>query len=162
MSGKAAKPSHEVARGKKDLLVTSVITDYDHRRRFVFVVESRGFQRCTVQYALNYVFSEILELKPVQEEALKDVFAVLPTACGKSQLAPKVCCYLHDRGFSVQKLPSQSYIIVGYGELAKSCFRHLIHFDGAHGKASLIQIYPHSCCPLDVLINLIHEVNFSL
>lgn len=57
-------------------------------------------------------FSNILELKPVQEEALlqfikpKDVFAVLPTGCGKSlifQLVPKVCAYLHDRGFNYPK-----------------------------------------------------------
>ena len=36
----------------------------------------------------------------------EDVFAVLPTGCGKSlifQLVPKVCSYLHDRGFSYPK-----------------------------------------------------------
>ena len=57
-------------------------------------------------------FTEILELKPVQEEALlhfvkrEDVFAVLPTGCGKSlifQLVPKVCEYLHDHGFDYPK-----------------------------------------------------------
>ena len=57
-------------------------------------------------------FTEILELKPVQEEALlhfvkrEDVFAVLPTECGKSlifQLVPKVCEYLHDHGFEYPK-----------------------------------------------------------
>ena len=34
------------------------------------------------------------------------MFAVLPTGCGKSlifQLVPKVCSYLHDRGFSYPK-----------------------------------------------------------
>ena len=46
--------------------------------------------RGAVQYALDTGFSDILELKPVQEEALdhfikrEDVFAVLPTGCGKS------------------------------------------------------------------------------
>ena len=57
-------------------------------------------------------FTEILELKPVQEEALlhfvkrEDVFAVLPTGCGKSlifQLVPKVCEYFHDHGFEYPK-----------------------------------------------------------
>ena len=56
---------------------------------------------------LNSGFSEILELRPVQEEALlhfikrEDVFG-----CGKSlifQLVPKVCSYLHDCGFSYPK-----------------------------------------------------------
>ena len=51
-------------------------------------------------------------MRPVQEEALlhfikrEDVFAVLPTGCGKSlifQFVPKVCSYLHDRGFSYPK-----------------------------------------------------------
>ena len=34
------------------------------------------------------------------------MFAVLPTECGKSsifQIVPKVCSYLHDRGFSYPK-----------------------------------------------------------
>ena len=34
------------------------------------------------------------------------MFAVLPTGCGKSlifQIVPKVCSYLHDRGFSYPK-----------------------------------------------------------
>ena len=66
-----------------------------------------------IQYALNSGFSEILELRPVQEEALlhfikrEDVFAVLPTGCGKSlifQLVPKGRSYLHDRGFSYPKV----------------------------------------------------------
>ena len=65
-----------------------------------------------VQYALDTGFTEILESKPVQEEALlhfvkrEDVFAVLPTGCGKSlifQLVPKVCEYLHDHGFEYPK-----------------------------------------------------------
>ena len=57
----------------------------------------RGF--CgAVQYALNSGFTNILELKAVQEEALlniikrEDVLAVLPNGCGKSlmfQLVPK-------------------------------------------------------------------------
>ena len=44
----------------------------------------RGF-RVALQYTLNSGFSEILELRPVQEEALlyfikrENVFAVLPT-----------------------------------------------------------------------------------
>ena len=50
-------------------------------------------------------------MRPVQEEALlhfikEDVFAVLPTGCGKSltfQLVPKVCSYLHDCRFSYPK-----------------------------------------------------------
>ena len=68
--------------------------------------------RGAVQYALDTGFTEILELKPVQEEAMlhfvkrEDVFTVLPTGCGKSlifQLMPKVCEYLHDRGFEYPK-----------------------------------------------------------
>ena len=68
--------------------------------------------RGAVQYALDTGFTEILELKPVQEEALlhfvkrEYVFAVLPTECGKSlifQLVPKVCEYLHDHGFEYPK-----------------------------------------------------------
>ena len=68
--------------------------------------------RGAVQYALDTGFTEILELKPVQEEVLlhfvkrEDVFAVLPTGCGKSlifQLVPKVCEYLHDHGFEYPK-----------------------------------------------------------
>ena len=67
-----------------------------------------------VQFALDSGFSNILELKPVQEEALlhfikwKDVFAVLPTGCRESlifQIVPRVCAYLHDlsRGFHYPK-----------------------------------------------------------
>ena len=68
--------------------------------------------RGAVQYALDTGFTEILQLKPVQEEALlhfvkrEDVFAVLPTGCGKSlifQLVPKVCECLHDQGFQYPK-----------------------------------------------------------
>lgn len=68
--------------------------------------------RGAVQYSLDSGFNEIFELKPVQEEALlhfvkrEDVFAVLPTGCGKSlifQLVPKVCEYLHDQGFQYPK-----------------------------------------------------------
>ena len=78
-------------------------------------VEGLEFERAfrgAIQYTLNSGFSEILELRPVQEEAFlhfinrEDVFAVLPTGCGKSlifQLVPKVCSYLHDRGFSYPK-----------------------------------------------------------
>ena len=70
-------------------------------------VEGHEFERAfrgAVQYALKSGFSKILELRPVQEEALlhfikrEDVLAVLPNGCGKSlifQLAPKVCSYLH-------------------------------------------------------------------
>ena len=56
-------------------------------------VEGPEFERAfrgAIQYALNSGFSEILELRPVQEEALlhfikhEDVFAVLPTGCDKS------------------------------------------------------------------------------
>ena len=54
--------------------------------------------RGAVQYALDIGFAEILELKPVQEEAWinyfvkrKDVFAVLPIEC--------VSEYLHGQGF---------------------------------------------------------------
>ena len=65
-----------------------------------------------VQFALDSGFSNILELKPVQEEALlhfikrKDVFAVLPAGCGNSlifQIVPRVCAYLHDREFNYPK-----------------------------------------------------------
>ena len=77
-------------------------------------VEGPKFKRAfrgAIQHALNSEFSEILELRPVKEEALlhfikEDVFAVLPTGCGKSltfQLKPKVCSYLHDCGFSYPK-----------------------------------------------------------
>ena len=78
-------------------------------------VEGLEFERAfrgAIQYTLNSGFSEILELRPFQEEALlhfikrEIVFAVLPTGCGKSlifQLGPKVCSYLHDRGFSYPK-----------------------------------------------------------
>ena len=71
----------------------------------------RAFQDA-VQFAFYSGFSNILELKPVQEEALlhfikrKDVFAVLPTGRGKSlifQLVLRVCAYLHDRGFNYPK-----------------------------------------------------------
>ena len=64
--------------------------------------------RSAIQYALNSVFSEILELRPVQEEALlhfikrEDVFAVLPNGCGQTSDI-SVCSYLHDRGFSYPK-----------------------------------------------------------
>ena len=59
---------------------------------------SRSFQNA-VRYALYSKFSEIRQLKPVQEEVLfkfiqsKDVFSVLPTSCGKSlifQVVPVV------------------------------------------------------------------------
>ena len=68
--------------------------------------------RGAVQYALDTGFSDILEWKPVQEEALlhfikrEDVFAVLPIGCGKSlifQLVPKLCAHLHDQGFGFPK-----------------------------------------------------------
>ena len=70
--------------------------------------------RGAVQFALNkgFFFFNILELKPVQEEALlhfikrKDVFAVLQTGCHKSlifQIGPRVCANLHDRGFNFSK-----------------------------------------------------------
>ena len=68
--------------------------------------------RGAVQYALDTGFSDILEWKPVQEEALlhfikrEDVFAVLPTGCGKSlifQLVPKVCAYFRNQGFGFPK-----------------------------------------------------------
>ena len=58
---------------------------------------------CAVQYALDTGFTEILEFKPVQEQASlhfvkRDVFALLLTGCRKSsifQLVPKVCEYIH-------------------------------------------------------------------
>ena len=65
-----------------------------------------------VQFGLDSGFSNILELKPVQEEALlhfikrKDVFAVLPAGCGNSlifQIVPRVCAYMHDREFNYPK-----------------------------------------------------------
>ena len=68
--------------------------------------------RGAVQFALDSGFSNILELKPVQEEALlhfikrKHVFAVLPTGCGNSlifQIVLRVCAYLHDREFNYPK-----------------------------------------------------------
>ena len=79
-------------------------------------VEGLEFERAfrgAIQYTLNSGFSEILELRPVSEKGAllhfikrEDVFAVLPTGCGKSlifQIVPKVCSYLHDRGFSYPK-----------------------------------------------------------
>ena len=45
------------------------------------------------------------------------MFAVLPTGCGKSlifQLVPKVCSYLHDRGFSYPKAAIVVVICVLY------------------------------------------------
>ena len=71
----------------------------------------RAFQGA-MQYALDTGFTKILQLKPVQEEALlhfvkrEDVFVVLLTGCGKSlifQLAPEVCECLHDQGFQYPK-----------------------------------------------------------
>ena len=68
--------------------------------------------RHVVQYALDAGFSDILDLKPVQEEALlhfikrENAFVLLLTGCGKSlifQLVPKVCAYLHDHGFEYPK-----------------------------------------------------------
>jgi len=68
----------------------------DKQRKWQRLVE-RGFW-VAVQYALNTGFTNILELKAVQEEALlniikrEDVLAVLPNGCGKSsifQLVPK-------------------------------------------------------------------------
>ena len=77
--------------------------------------DSGEFQRAfrgAVQFALDSCFSNILELKPVQEEAWlhfikrKDVFAVLPAGCGNSlifQIVPRVCAYMHDREFNYPK-----------------------------------------------------------
>ena len=68
--------------------------------------------RGAVQFALDSGFSNIFELKPVQEEALlhfikrKDVFAVFPAGCGNSlifQIVPRVCAYLHSREFNYPK-----------------------------------------------------------
>ena len=65
--------------------------------------------RTAVDFTLVSKFSNIRQLKPVQEEVLlecKDVFSVLPTGCGKSlifQLVPSVCSYLHDEGFDYPK-----------------------------------------------------------
>ena len=65
-----------------------------------------------VQFGLDSGFSNILELKPVQEEALlhfmkrKDVFAVLTAGCGNSvifQIVQRVCAYLHNREFNYPK-----------------------------------------------------------
>ena len=73
-------------------------------------------------YTLNSGFSEILELRPVQEEALlhfikrEDVFAVLPSGCGKSlifQLVPKICsksCH-RSRYLSLECLDLFAYIL---------------------------------------------------
>jgi len=75
------------------------------------IYSSDEFERAfrgAFQYALDTGFTEILELKPGQEEALlyfverEGVFAMLPTGCGKSLIFPfvlKVCEYLHDQGF---------------------------------------------------------------
>ena len=74
---------------------------------------SRMF-RNAVQFALGSKFSEIQELKRVQEESLyqflkrRDVFSVLPTCYGKSlifQLVPGVCSYLHDQGLNYPQHP---------------------------------------------------------
>ena len=70
-----------------------------------------------VQFALDSGFTNILELKPVQEALVhfikrKDVFAVLPTGCGKSlifQIVLRVCTYLHDRGFNY---PNAAVLVV--------------------------------------------------
>ena len=82
---------------------------------------SGGFERAfwgAAQYALDTGFTEILELKPVQEEALlhfvkrEDVFVVLPTGCGKLlifQHVPKVYECLHDQGF---KYPKAAILVV--------------------------------------------------
>ena len=68
--------------------------------------------RGAIQFAMDSGFSNILELKPVQEEALlhfikrKDVLAVLPAGCGNSlifQIVPRVCAYMHDREFNYPK-----------------------------------------------------------
>ena len=72
--------------------------------------------RGVLQFALDGGFSNILELKTVQdvqEEALlhfikrKDLFAVLPTGCGKVlifQIVLRVCAYLHDGRFNYPKV----------------------------------------------------------
>ena len=72
--------------------------------------------RGAIQFAMDGGFSNILELKPVQEKTLlhfikrKDVFAVLPTGCGMSlvfQIVPRVCAYICTIGDStVLKRPS--------------------------------------------------------
>ena len=69
-----------------------------------------------IQFAMDSGFSNILELKPVQEEALlhfikrKDVFAILPTGCGKSlifQIVQRVCAYFHTiEGSTIINRPS--------------------------------------------------------
>ena len=75
-------------------------------------VEDLEFDRAfrgAIQYALNSGFLEILELRPVQEEALlhfikrEDVFAVLPTGCGKSLIFVRICMIVVS---VIQKLPS--------------------------------------------------------
>ena len=77
--------------------------------------DSGEFERAfrgAVQFALDSCFSNILELKPVQEEAWlhfikrKDVFVVLPAGCGNSlifQIVPRVSAYMHDREFNYPK-----------------------------------------------------------
>ena len=77
--------------------------------------DSGEFERAfrgAVQFALDSCFSNILELKPVQEETWlhfikwKDVFAVLPAGCGNSlifQIVPRVSAYMHDREFNYPK-----------------------------------------------------------
>ena len=78
--------------------------------------DSGEFERAfrgAVQFALDSCFSNILELKPVQEEAWlhfikrKDVFAVLPAGCGNYlifQIVPRVSAYLHDQEFNYPKV----------------------------------------------------------
>ena len=68
--------------------------------------------RCNTIYTKFWIFGDFRIETCSEKGALlhfikrEDVFAVLPTGCGKSlifQLVPKVRSYLHDRGFSYPK-----------------------------------------------------------
>ena len=90
-----------------------------------------GAFRGAVQFALDSGFSNILELKPVQGEALlhfmkrKDVFAMLPAGCGNSlifQIVRRVCAYLHNREFNNPKADIHTHIkeLKDHGKLANT------------------------------------------
>ena len=102
-------------------MATKLVLSERSATKTKLAVEGCEFERAfRVQYILvNSGFSEILELKPslnlfrnfIKHE---DAFMVLPTGCGKSlifQPEPKVCLYLHDRIFIIQKLPSESLFV---------------------------------------------------
>ena len=74
-----------------------------------------------MQYALDTFFPEILELKPIQEEALlhfitrEDVFVVLPTGCGKSLIFQLVQDVLSDKVNTSQILNASNHHLHGSG-----------------------------------------------